>query len=345
MPSAARSGVLLLLLAIAIAGVAVFTAFLGGNAPVVWALLGALALVLVVQLGIVVRAARERRRLARGIVIATLVVTLLVNPLTVGGVRGIVDPSGPFGLSGLSGLFGAAGGSEAGSGGSGGARDADIDPIWKGYPGSRFTPVKDVVDGADLATFAERSDAMLAELRAALTAEFGFEWIERQPAKTEKDGNGFGGDSMLNRYTAPVWQTTKALTDIGQKNRAVEIIRQVAQRYGIVNLSMQNAPAAWRQPGELTDQFGGETLETQALWSLNAYDAIAAGGRFSTDIVDLSIDATGKVEKNRYFDITSLGMAPDGIELHLDASALLAEADRAAFLAALKPFDGLTVPQ
>ena len=64
---------------------------------------------------------------------------------------------------------------------------------------------------------------MLAEMRTALTAEFGFDWVERQPAETEVDQNGYGGDSMLFEYTAPVWQTTTTVRTFEEKSRVVEL--------------------------------------------------------------------------------------------------------------------------
>ncbi|HXH33143.1 MAG TPA: hypothetical protein VNJ54_01880 [Plantibacter sp.] len=295
-----------------------------------WAVVGALILIGVVQLtlfyaSIVVITRKASRRLG----VLALVLLIAINPLTATMVRGIV--------SGASGDGYSAGGSRDG--------DDDHDPIWDTYPGSAYVDAKDTLDGPSYEEFGDESDTMLEEIRTALTAEFGFEWVERQPSESEIDHNGYGGDSMLYEYTAPIWQTTTTVRTFEEKSRVVEIIRQVLLRHGIANLDMQNAPASWREPGELTEQYGGETIDTQALWELHTYDTISRAGSFQASIVDLTLDSAGTVTKDRQFDIDYYDMAAEGIELHLDAYALLKEADRADYLEALKPYADLDKPE
>ncbi|MGG7464889.1 hypothetical protein [Plantibacter sp. YIM 135347] len=318
---------ILLVFSIVIGLLSVLLVFLFEPGAVGWALVGAIVLIAIVQLCLLVGGiAVVRRRTARRLGIAAVVVTLLVNPLVATGVRGVVTA--------------ATGGPEAGS-----AAEHDWDPIWDAYPGSKYADAKDILGGPDYETFASESDALLLDLRETLTAEFGFEWVERQSAVTEPDHNGFGGDSMLFRYTAPVWQTTTTVTSLDDKNRVVELIRQVGLRHGIANLDFQNAPAAWREPGELTETYGGETLDTQARWTLHTYDEIGSQDSFSADVIDLSLDTTGSVTKDRQFDVDYYDMAPDGIEFHIDSSSLLKAADRKAFIDALAPYAGLDKPK
>ncbi|MBF4570370.1 hypothetical protein ITJ57_16515 [Plantibacter sp. VKM Ac-2880] len=291
-----------------------------------WAVVAALVVVGLVQLVLVFASVVVIRRRARRLGVLALVLLLVVNPVTAMTVGGLV--------------FDRSDGDTA----AGGTGDEDHDPIWDTYPGSAYVDAKETLDGPSYEAFVDRSETILADIRTALTTEFGFEWVERQPAESELDHNGYGGDSMLYEYAAPVWQTTTTVRTFDEKSRVVEIIRGVLLRSGIANLDLQNAPSSWREPGELTEQYGGETLDTQALWDLHTYGAITSAGSFGASIVDLTLDSAGTVEKDRQFDVTS-GMALEGIELHLDSYALLKEADRADFLAALEPYADLDKPK
>ncbi|WP_314140280.1 hypothetical protein [uncultured Plantibacter sp.] len=294
-----------------------------------WAILVAFVLVVVVQIVLLVGSVIViRRKVRRRWGVLALVLLLVVNPATAMAVGGLAtDRAGD------------------GSSSAGGSGDEEHDPIWDTYPGSAYVDAKETLDGPSYEDFVGTSDEMLAEIRTALTAEFGFDWVERQPAETEVDQNGYGGDSMLFEYTAPVWQTTTTVRTFEEKSRVVELIRQVLLRYGIANLDMQNAPSSWREPGELTERYGGETLDTQALWDLHTYNAITGAGDFRTSIVDLTLDSAGTVAKDREFDVDYSDMAAEGIELHLDSYALLKEADRADYLEALKPYADLDKPK
>ncbi|MET3511362.1 hypothetical protein [Plantibacter flavus] len=293
-----------------------------------WAILAAFALVVVVQIVLLVGSVIViRRKVRRRWGVLALVLLLVVNPATAMAVGGLSTDRAGDGSS------------------AGGSGDEEYDPIWDTYPGSAYVDAKETLDGPSYEDFVGTSDEMLAEIRTALTAEFGFDWVERQPAETEVDQNGYGGDSMLFEYTAPVWQTTTTVRTFEEKSRVVELIRQVLLRYGIANLDMQNAPSSWREPGELTERYGGETLDTQALWDLHTYNAITGAGDFRTSIVDLTLDSAGTVAKDREFDVDYSDMAAEGIELHLDSYALLKEADRADYLEALKPYADLDKPK
>ncbi|WP_228498510.1 hypothetical protein [Plantibacter sp. VKM Ac-2876] len=294
-----------------------------------WAILVAFVLVVVVQIVLLIGSVIViRRKVRRRWGVLALVLLLVVNPVTAMAVGGLsTDRAGD------------------GSSSAGGSGDEEHDPIWDTYPGSAYVDAKETLDGPSYEDFVGTSDEMLAEIRTALTAEFGFDWVERQPAETEVDQNGYGGDSMLFEYTAPVWQTTTTVRTFEEKSRVVELIRQVLLRYGIANLDMQNAPSSWREPGELTERYGGETLDTQALWDLHTYNAITGAGDFRTSIVDLTLDSAGTVAKDREFDVDYYDMAAEGIELHLDSYALLKEADRADYLEALKPYADLDKPK
>lgn len=293
-----------------------------------WVTVAALVLVGVVQLVLFVGAVIVvRRKVRRRLGVTALVLLLLVNPVSASAVDGLLPaPSG-------------------GPGSASGSGEEEHDPIWDTYPGSAYVDAKETLDGPGYEDFVEESDTMLAEIRTALTAEFGFEWAEREPAATEQDNNGYGGESMLFDYTAPVWQTTTTVRTFEEKSRVVELIRQVLLRHGIANLDMQNAPSSWREPGELTERYGGETIDAQALWDLHTYDAITGSGSFSASIVDLTLDSAGTVTKDRQFDVDYHGLAAEGIELHLESYALLKESDRADYLQALKPYEGLDKPE
>ncbi|MGK9147579.1 hypothetical protein KXS11_08155 [Plantibacter flavus] len=326
--AAVLSAPVLLAATIVIGLLAVLLVFLFQPGATAWAVVGALILIGVVQLTlfygtIVVITRKTGRRLG----VLALVILIAVNPLTATMVRGIASGGSGGGIS------------------AGGDGDREHDPIWDTYPGSAYVDAKDTLDGLTYEEFADQSDTMLAEMRTALTDEFGFEWVERQPAEGEIGNNGYGGESMLYSYDAPVWQTTTTVRTFEEKSRVVELIRQVLLRYGVANLDMRNAPSSWREPGELTEQYGGETIETQALWNLHTYDLFTQSGSFEVSIVDLDLDAAGTVAEDRQFDVDYYGMAAEGIELHADAYALLKEADRTDYLAALKPYEGLDKPE
>lgn len=215
---------------------------------------------------------------------------------------------------------------------------------WRGYPLSAEVPNAEVLNGMSYEQYAARADELLAELRAELTAAFGFEWVMRREATPSPCPNGYGGSSLLHDYQAPVWQTTTTVTNVEDKQRVMDIISAAMERNGIGELDLVNEPRPWKDPEELASLYGGETLDTQDFWVLTG-ESILPRGWFAAGIVDLSQDVTGDVGLGRSAYDELYGLAPEGVHLRFSAEAMMREGDRQRIMDALKPFAGMKKPK
>lgn len=216
---------------------------------------------------------------------------------------------------------------------------------WREYPGVAELDPEKVLKAPSPREGLRQGERMIAEIRAALTAEFGLEWAP-PPAAEGTDWaypaeNGYGGPSMLVTVNGPSSQSTTVPTAWADKQRALEIIGDVIAGYGfeVPRFDQEVHPVP---EDEAIRDLGGATLETQAI--LPGMAEGPSGQWLMFSFQDLSKDTDGRI-RERLETPTDAGWQSDTITLMYGANGLLPEKDREEFLERLAPFDGLTRPE
>ena len=216
---------------------------------------------------------------------------------------------------------------------------------WREYPGVAGVNPQEILHGPTPEEAHAAGQDMIAEVRAALTAELGLEWAPPTEGRDDFDPfvqriqNYFGGEALLTVVNALPSQSTSVPRDWADKQRALEIVGTVIARYGY------SAPVIdtldwWTDEQRMSD-LGGLTPETQVIVSGMAQGP--AGQWLSFTFQDLSKDATGRF-KERLAPPSGSGWQLDTVSLSYGANGLLRDADRDEFTERLEPFAGLTPP-
>lgn len=271
---------------------------------------------------LIVKLLRQRDRVL--LTVSALVVCITVNPVTMVAARVLSSSLGQAAPPAL---------------------NAPSAKEWELYPGLSYVEADDILQAASLEEFIPEANAVLAEVREALTAEFGLVWVERQAAQEEMTLNGYGGDSMLTSYTTPRWQSTTTLRTVPEKQRAVEIMQEVIEANGAIGALLTSAPDEGQMDDYALSEYGGVTLETQARWLFYGHAVALGAGQFKANIVDLSIDTTGNVRKDQESYAELYGLSPEGIDLSIDSFGLLPGESRDEFKNALKRYEGHEEPE
>lgn len=271
-----------------------------------------LALQLVV-VGVVVAAVATAR--GRRLGAAALTVTLLLNVGTVGA---------------LSALRTSATGAYDGA-------KSDEQRFWEAFPGIRGTRSSDVLSQPSLEEVRAASEAMLAEIRAELTARYGYTWVRADPEGIRPERNGYGGESMLKEFWSASWTTVEPIRDEARKREVLDVIDTVIARHGFWGLIGFNEPSSGIDPSLIEKLYGSADPSQQPVWEWFS-DDYPGPMRFYTVITDLSLDTTGEFRAAREGQRAGSTAPLEGIEILVIAREVLREADRAAFEDALKPY-------
>lgn len=213
---------------------------------------------------------------------------------------------------------------------------------WKDYPAHAYSlseellaaPVKDDAEGV--------SAAILDELKANLTEEFGLQWTSSGEAGWyPAQGNGYGGKAMTTTFNSVSWDSDSAPAETSDWERILAITNRIttARGLGAVKLSpdadtLKN-DTAWHQ--ELVEKYGTADREKLYWWSGTAY---ADSQWLSVSLVNVDRDTTGKAAA----EYEKSGLPPRSISLSYGVTTVSSE-DLPAFKEALKPFEGLQNPE
>ncbi len=197
---------------------------------------------------------------------------------------------------------------------------------WTYFPGVPQVSTDQVLKNETVEQLSPRVDAAMADIRAALTAEFGFEWEQKGSDEVTRESNRFHGTSLLNTYDSATWQTTKTLRSTADKQRAVAIVSKIMVREGFENPTLQNVDG----PDGIAD-FGGFTLDTQGRWLLVGEPATVSRGGLQFTILDLSNDHSGGLAAESADAVSSLGWEPEYLSIAYHGDFMLRDEDRAEF--------------
>ncbi len=166
----------------------------------------------------------------------------------------------------------------------------------------------------------------MAQVRDAITAEFGFEWVKKGSDEVTRESNRFRGTSLLNTYDSATWQTTTTLKSEADKRKAIAIVSAIMTRAGFGTPALQNIEG----PDGL-QTFGGFTLATQGRWVLAGEPPHVSRGSLQFTILDLSNDRTGTLAAESEQAVAALGWEPEYLSIAYHGDFMLREADRAEF--------------
>lgn len=216
---------------------------------------------------------------------------------------------------------------------------------WREYPGIAGVDPQEVLQGPTPEVGFAAGQGMIAEVRAALTAELQLGWAPPPDGRDDVDPfadriqNYFGGESLLTAVNAPPSQSTSVPRAWADKQRALEIIGTVVARHGYSAPTIDTFDQ-WTDEQRVSDR-GGSTPEAQVIVSGMAPGP--AGQWLSFTFQDLSKDTTGRF-KERLTNPSEPGRQLDTLSLSYGANGLLKDADREEFKKRLEPFAGLMPP-
>lgn len=296
---------LLSILALALSGVfalVLLVMWAAGTTSAIYAV-ATLAIQLVLVIAVVAALLSPRGRMLGSIALALV---LLVNVGTIGAASAVTRPPTQVVVA-----------------------DPEADR-WAAYPGVRGLTQDDILSRPSLEEVTRTGDALLADIRAELTARFGYEWVPGVPGTLRNERNGYGGESMLVTYDSDNWATTQPIADHARKLEVMAAIDDVLYEYGWSEIYSLNDPAGGFDPAYLERFYGSADIRTQSVWEWVSGDYPGPMRVYAT-LTDLTND-DGSFRARREGQVASSGEPIEGLRLSIYAEELLSEADRDEFL-------------
>lgn len=216
---------------------------------------------------------------------------------------------------------------------------------WRDYPGVAGVEPQEIMEGPTPEEGSTAGQAMVAEIKAALSAEFQLAWApEDDQARTSPFHgpveNGYGGESLLTVVNGPESQSTSVPEAWADKQRAIRLIGGIARKYGFGAPTI-DTPENWPAEDRIRN-LGGLTPDKQVI--VYGMAVGPAGQWLSFRFQDLSKDSDGAFEERLH--------PPEGsqwqmntLALSYGANGLLPAENRKEFEARFEPFHGLTPPE
>lgn len=250
--------------------------------------------------------------------VIALIVTILFNVATVGGVSALQTSA---------------------SGNYEGTKTA-AQKHAEAYPGIKGTDPRQTLAQQSLEDVRTQSEALFADIRERLSDEFGYTWTPVGDEDLRPERNGYGGESMLVEFTAAGWATNEPIQDYSRKLEVMAVINDVVVQHGLWDLYSFNDPMnSGMDPSVIAKLYGSDDPRTQTTWEYyteNYPDPL----RFYANIYDLSNDQDGGFRATRDAQHARTGEPLEGLQLTVIASGVLSEADRAEFEQKLQDYPG-----
>lgn len=209
----------------------------------------------------------------------------------------------------------------------------------QGYPGMKGVANSDVLNGPSLEDVQAQGDQLMAEVRKRLTARYGYTWVQTGAVDISPERNGYGGESMLRRYTSTAWTTEQPVQDIQRKREVMRVIDEVLAERDMPQLYPLNEPGSGISDDMVAKLYGSSDPARQHTWEYYS-DTYPEPLRFYADVLDLSNDPTGEFRTQREAVQQQLGEPLEGLQLIILAREVLPEADRSAYEEKLKDYPG-----
>lgn len=209
--------------------------------------------------------------------------------------------------------------------------------IWVDYPGMKDVSEYEILSQPSLEEATRSTQAVIAELRAELTAELGYDWVHTGTDDRRAERNGYGGESMLVTVTTSPWSTTRPITSIAEKERAVAVMTSVVRDNGIVVSGLLNDPENTPDSDLRETFYGSAEMNDQTVWEFVAIDDDTVTSIYAV-IVDLSRDSTGQFRSAREGQTAGTDEPLQGLRIFAWIGPALSEADRDAFVEELSAY-------
>lgn len=210
---------------------------------------------------------------------------------------------------------------------------------WSRFPGVPQVSTDQILANQTIEELEPRVDAAMEDIRQAIAAEFGLDWVAKGETVTERVPNRYGGLSLLNAWDSTTWQTTETLREGVDKERAVAIVTAIMERHGLGEPELENV-----QGPEGLSRFGGFTLETQGRWVLAGRPPEVSRGSLQFTILDLSQDRTGVLGAASEEAVAALGWEPEYLSVAYRGDFMLSAGDRAEFERRAERYKGHIAP-
>lgn len=274
---------------------------------------------LVVQLlviGVVIAAIVSRR--ARMLGAIALVIALLFNLATIGAI-GTVQAAARHDYEGTK---------------------SDEQKHEEAYPGIRGVPSSDILAQPSQEAVQAEGDALMADIRERITERFGYTWVKAGDGDVSPERNGFGGESMLSKYTSPTWTTAEPIQDNARKREVLAAAEDVLYEHGMLGFYVLNSADSGISEDMVAKLYGSADVEAQHTWEWYS-DTYPEPLRFYANVYDLSKDPTGEFRLQREAQNAQTGEPLEGLQLMVYAPQLLSEDDRAEFEKRLEEYPDL----
>jgi hypothetical protein len=271
------------------------------------ALYGATSLVLqLVVVGLAVAALVTRRGRVLGA--AGLALALVLNVGTVGALSAMRTSA---------------------DGGYAGARTEEERHL-EAYPGIEGEPADAALARPSLEQVRETADALSTEIRERLSEEHGVTWTAAPDEDLRPERNGYGGESMLIRFTSTTWSTNEPVQGEQLKSAVMRSIADVVAEHDWWGMVAFNDPQAGLDPAILEKFYGSADPAEQVVWEWYTEDPAGDISLHAT-ITDLANDADGTWRTDREVQNAQTGEPVEGLQISFSAERLLSEADRDEF--------------
>ncbi|MBP2436915.1 hypothetical protein [Microbacterium amylolyticum] len=208
------------------------------------------------------------------------------------------------------------------------------------YPGIAGMSPEAILAAPSLEHTERLAEVVSEELRNRLSEEFGVTWYQVSDADSRYVRNGYGGESLLQRWASPVWRTEQPVQDYDTKIAMMRTVDAVLlESDSFWALQPLNEPGWGLDDRALEGLYGSADPRQQSTWEWAArgYDGIPGGpsGTIAYAMVtDLSNDDTGDVRAGREA-IAAPGAPIEGFDLLFYATERLSENDVDLFRARL----------
>ncbi|MGO4679703.1 hypothetical protein [Microbacterium sp. 2MCAF23] len=209
--------------------------------------------------------------------------------------------------------------------------------LWEAYPGIKDKDSSTFLRQQPLEELQALADETMADVRTQLTADYGLQWVKSADAQERPERNGYGGESMLVRFTSDVWATTTPVTGYAHKLEVMQTIESVIEQHGWRSMVAFNDPGSGVDPAMISKMYGGATPETQVDWEWFSDDEPDPGW-FYADMTDLANDTTGEHRKSREQTAQRTGEPLEGLQLAIVGRYMLSESKVDDFQKALTKY-------
>lgn len=207
------------------------------------------------------------------------------------------------------------------------------------FPGVRDETAAETLARPSLEEVRATTDALSQEIRETLSAEYGVTWTAAPAEDLRPERNGYGGESMLVRFTSTTWSTNEAVSGSVRKTAMLRSIEDVVAGHDWWGMIAFNDPASGLDPGILERFYGSAEPDEQVAWEWYTEDPSGEIALYAT-VTDLANDTTGEWRTDREAKRAQTGEPLEGLQIMFYAERLLSEADREEFERRMAEYGG-----